>query len=140
LELRRLSVLAAAHYMMGHTDDSVTALKLAAQMPRGLTPQEKLLFGAEIQEFAAQHVPSWPTASSGKAIFLSELPRRGHSLTDREIEILEHLALGLTRAQIAERLFISLSTVKTQLQSIYRKLEVSLAADAVFEGERRGVI
>ena len=140
LELRRLSVLAAGHYMAGNRDKSIAALKLAAQMPRGLTPQERLLFGTEIQEFAEEHVPSWPRDTTGKAIFLPELPKRGHSLTDREIEILEQLALGLTRAEIAERLFISLSTVKTQLQSIYRKLEVSSAADAVFEGERRGII
>ena len=140
LEIRRLSVLAAAQYMLGHTDESIAALKRAAEMPRGLTPQEKLLFGEEIQQFAEKHVHSWPQESSGKAIFLPQLPQPGHSLTDREIKILEHLALGLTRAEIAQRLFVSLSTVKTQLQSIYRKLEVSSAADAVFEGERRGII
>ncbi|GAA4106465.1 helix-turn-helix transcriptional regulator [Enteractinococcus coprophilus] len=140
LELRRLSVLAAGHYMLGNTQDSIRALDLAAHMPRGLNAHEKLLFGPEIQEFAEKHVPLWPNESSGNAIFLPRLPKRGHSLTDREIEILEHLTLGLTRTEIAEQLFVSLSTIKTQLQSIYRKLGVSSAADAVIEGERRGII
>ena len=140
LEIRRLSVLAAGQYMLGNTEESISALKLAATMPRGLSAHEQLLFGEELQQLAEKHVPLWPQEISGKTIFLPQLPKRGHSLTDREIEILEHLALGLTRAEIADRLFVSLSTVKTQLQSIYRKLDVSSAADAVFEGERRGII
>jgi DNA-binding CsgD family transcriptional regulator len=126
--------------MLGNTEESISALKLAATMPRGLSAHEQLLFGEELQQLAEKHVPLWPQEISGKTIFLPQLPKRGHSLTDREIEILEHLALGLTRAEIADRLFVSLSTVKTQLQSIYRKLDVSSAADAVFEGERRGII
>lgn len=140
LELRRLSILAAAHFMLDHTKEAIATLRMAAQMPRGLSPQERLLFGLEIHEFAERYVEAWPKVPAAHAIFLSELPRKGHSLTEREIEILEQLAQGLTRAQIAEQLFISLSTVKTQLQSIYRKLEVSSAADAIFEGERRGII
>ncbi len=140
LEIRRLSVLAAAHHLLGNTTESIKALTSAAQMPRGLNFQEMLLFGQEIQEFAEKHVPSWPEHVAGKPIFIAELPKRGHSLTDREIEVLEHLAQGMTRAKIAEKLYISLSTVKTQVQSIYRKLEVSSAAEAIFEGERRGIL
>ena len=45
-------------------------------------------------------------------------------LTAREAEVLRLLAAGLSDAQIAERLFLSLHTVKTHLRAIYGKLGV----------------
>jgi DNA-binding CsgD family transcriptional regulator len=46
----------------------------------------------------------------------------------------------LTTRQIAERLYVAPSTVKTQLKSIYRKLGVSSRGDAVEEAHARGLI
>jgi DNA-binding NarL/FixJ family response regulator len=46
-------------------------------------------------------------------------------LTRREKEVLRLLTMGLTNAQIAERLVVSLSTVNTHVRSIYDKLEVT---------------
>jgi DNA-binding CsgD family transcriptional regulator len=46
-------------------------------------------------------------------------------LTRREQEVLCLLAMGLTSAQIAERLVVSLSTVNTHVRSIYNKLKVT---------------
>jgi DNA-binding NarL/FixJ family response regulator len=45
-------------------------------------------------------------------------------LTRREREVLGLLAEGLTNAQIADRLVISLATVKTYLSTIYTKIGV----------------
>jgi predicted ATPase/DNA-binding CsgD family transcriptional regulator len=45
-------------------------------------------------------------------------------LTAREVEVLRLVATGLTDAQIAEKLFISLRTVNAHLRSIYAKLGV----------------
>jgi len=45
-------------------------------------------------------------------------------LTAREIEVLRLVAYGMSDAQIAERLVVSLRTVHSHLRSIYRKLEV----------------
>lgn len=47
------------------------------------------------------------------------------SLSKRELEVLRLLAEGLTRNEIADRLYISPGTVKSHVQSIYQKLEVS---------------
>ena len=45
-------------------------------------------------------------------------------LTRREVEVLRLVATGLTDAQVAEKLFISLRTVNAHLRSIYAKLGV----------------
>ena len=140
MEIRRRSVLAAAQYLSGDLEATIATLKAAAELPRGLSPHEVLLFSNEIKQLAAEHVPNWPKTNAGNAIFLPDLPKPGHALTGREIEILQLLSRGYTRAEIAAELYISVSTVKTQLRSLYRKLEVSSASAAVFEGERRGVI
>ena len=140
MEIRRLSILATAQYVAGDVDASVQTLRWAAGLPRGLNAHEILLFSPEINQLAEAKIESWPKAPAGKAIFVPKLPEPGKALTGREIEVLELLSSGHSRAEIAEKLFISLSTVKTQLQSLYRKLNVSSAADAVFEGERRGVL
>ncbi|HIY85120.1 MAG TPA: LuxR C-terminal-related transcriptional regulator [Candidatus Yaniella excrementavium] len=93
-----------------------------------------------IRDFAEQHVSSWPPPSQSASTFLVGLPEPGPTLTEREVEILSHLARGHTRARIAKALGISPNTVKTQLRSVYHKLNVSSAVDAVQQGQRRGII
>jgi two-component system nitrate/nitrite response regulator NarL len=61
-------------------------------------------------------------------------------LTDREQEVLELIADGLTAPTIATRLEISATTVKTHLGHLYEKLGVSDRAAAVAEGMRRGLL
>ncbi|MEK8126674.1 LuxR C-terminal-related transcriptional regulator [Paenibacillus filicis] len=61
-------------------------------------------------------------------------------LSARELEVLAELAKGLTNPEIAERLCISLATVKTHVIHIYGKLEVSTRLAAVQEAARRGLI
>ena len=53
------------------------------------------------------------------------------SLTSREKEILELLVLGQANKQIAEKLFVSIDTVKTHLKNIYQKLDVNSRLQAV---------
>ncbi len=52
-------------------------------------------------------------------------------LTPREIEILEHLSLGLVTAQIADQLFISDRTVRKHVENIYEKLHVHSKYEAI---------
>ena len=53
------------------------------------------------------------------------------NLTRREIEILTHIAAGLTNKEIADRLFISLNTVKTHVGNIFKKIGVSNRVQAI---------
>ncbi|HLP11778.1 MAG TPA: tetratricopeptide repeat protein [Flavobacteriales bacterium] len=66
--------------------------------------------------------------ASGKS---QELPSTLLSLSERETEVLSHLALGWTDQEIADKLFLSRATVKTHLRRIYSKLLVKGRAEAV---------
>jgi len=61
-------------------------------------------------------------------------------LTRREREILALLADGFGNKQIAARLGISTNTVKTHLELLFDKLDVSSRAEAVATGVRRGLL
>lgn len=61
-------------------------------------------------------------------------------LTPREREVLVLVSNGCSAPEIAERLFLSPATVKTHLQHLYEKLEVSDRAAAVAEAMRRGLL
>jgi len=61
-------------------------------------------------------------------------------LTDRELEVLLLLAEGLTNPEIAQRLFISLPTVKSHTSNIYGKLGVHNRKQAVATARTLGIL
>lgn len=61
-------------------------------------------------------------------------------LTPRELDILRLAADGLSTPEIATSLHVSSTTVKTHLQHVYEKLEVSDRAAAVAQAMRRGIL
>jgi DNA-binding NarL/FixJ family response regulator len=62
------------------------------------------------------------------------------TLTTRELEILAKLPTGLSGEELAKDLYITESTLKSHLGSIYRKLQVRNRTGAVSEAKRRGLI
>jgi DNA-binding CsgD family transcriptional regulator len=60
-------------------------------------------------------------------------------LTRRERVVLANLAEDVTLEQIANRLFVTRNTVKSQVRSVYRKLGVSTRADAVAWARQAGL-
>ncbi|MBI5480905.1 MAG: response regulator transcription factor [Deltaproteobacteria bacterium] len=61
-------------------------------------------------------------------------------LSPREREILKLIARGLSNVDVARALSVSRATVRTHLEHIYQKLEVSNRTEAVTEGIRQGLI
>ena len=61
-------------------------------------------------------------------------------LTDREQGVLRHLVEGLTYQQIADRMELSLDTVRTHLRAVYGKLQVRSAAAAVARAIRERMV
>lgn len=61
-------------------------------------------------------------------------------LTDRELEVLDLLAEGLSNKLIAHQLNISEHTVKTHVASIFAKLGASSRTEAVSQAIRRGLV
>lgn len=70
------------------------------------------------------------------------LPRQEEQtlLSDRELEIIELLAEGLVKKEIASRLNIGYSTVDTHVAHVYEKLNVSNAPSAVNRAHRLGLL
>jgi two-component system NarL family response regulator len=65
---------------------------------------------------------------------------REEALTERESQILELLALGRSNRAIARQLFISESTVKSHLKSLFAKLDATSRAEAISLAARRGLV
>ena len=82
--------------------------------------------------------PSWPARSPGRSALRAQ--PTGPVLSERESQVLQAFARGLSIPQVAAELFIGASTVKTHTQRLYEKLGVSDRAAAVAEGMRRGLL
>ena len=61
-------------------------------------------------------------------------------LTGRELEILRHIAAGLSDHEIAEALFLSLNTIKWHNRQIYSKLDVGNRKQAVARAREEGLL
>jgi two-component system nitrate/nitrite response regulator NarL len=84
-------------------------------------------------------------AAAVQAGLATEIQHRERSdgrpdLTPRESEVLHMIAEGLSAPEIARRIHLSPTTVKTHLHTLYEKLGVSDRAAAVAEGMRRGLL
>jgi len=61
-------------------------------------------------------------------------------LSQRELEILQLIAQGLSNHEIGERLFLALSTVKGHNQKIFDKLQVQRRTEAVARAHELGLL
>ncbi|GAA5045417.1 DNA-binding NarL/FixJ family response regulator [Thermocatellispora tengchongensis] len=88
---------------------------------------DTLLFPASIRELAARYRPRRPLAIS-------------RQLTEREADVLRLMAQGLTNSEIAERLYITVGTVKTHIGNLLTKLNARDRTQAVIAAYESGFI
>ncbi len=79
-----------------------------------------------ISNFASEKNHSLPLLSHDKINSFLLSP-----ISDREFELLQLLYEGITNTQIAEKLFISVNTVKTHLKNIYLKLDAGTRIEVI---------
>ncbi len=61
-------------------------------------------------------------------------------LTQRELEVLICIGNGLTNAEISEKLFIGIKTVKTHVSHVLHKLEVQDRTQAAVYAHQKGLM
>jgi LuxR family maltose regulon positive regulatory protein len=111
------------------------ALRDAAAARRLLGEAQELLDGRELGTLAAQ--------AQELAAELAELDRgtgSGSSLTAAELRLLPLLTTHLSFRELADRLFVSRNTLKTQAISIYRKLGASSRSEAIARAVELGLV
>ena len=86
---------------------------------------------------ALEFAISSPTSFSSKHIYNSEIDS---GLSAREIDVLHSINHGLSNTAIATDLYISVSTVKTHVSSILRKLEADNRVQALSIARERGLL
>lgn len=99
------------------------------QAIRAVVAGDSLLFPAAIRELAERH--RGETRGDGLA---------GAKLTEREADVLRLMAAGLSNAEIAERLVVSLQTVKTHVGNVLAKLGVRDRTQAVIFAYESGFV
>jgi LuxR family maltose regulon positive regulatory protein len=141
-----LAVLrAAAELALGRVDDATASLlrainqadKSGVIVAFHLLPHETLrglaALSPEAEAFFARHDL---TGTS----YLAPYTTVAGALSERELIVLRALEPGATVEQIAKKLFVASNTVKAQLRSIYRKLNVSTRTEALLVAAELGLL
>jgi two-component system response regulator DegU len=103
-------------------------LKAIQAVHRGELWVQRKMIARFFDEEAGAYLTSFDESNSGQT-----------DLTSREREVLSCLTSGCTNKEIAEKLFISEKTVKTHLNSIFRKLHVTKRLQAILYALERGM-
>jgi LuxR family transcriptional regulator, maltose regulon positive regulatory protein len=94
---------------------------------------------ARITEYSQKILSAFSTSGSSKS-HRKLIVEQIEPLTERELEVLVLVAQGLTNQQIAERLVISIRTVKKHVENIHGKLGVQNRTEAVARARAVGIL
>jgi len=76
----------------------------------------------------------------GPEFILDENAMQELGLSKRELEVLQLMAEGLSNGEIADRLFVSLNTIKTHTSRLFEKMDVKRRTQAIEKGKRLNLI
>ncbi len=101
----------------------------------------QLAAGVSAGRFCGSAVNAVVTAAEGKGLQVEEpAAQRRRLLSERETSVLRRLSLGESNKEVARELQISPSTVRTHVESIFRKLECTTRTAATLKGLTLGLI
>lgn len=125
----------AAGYLLKSTDANTLAEQVLDLHHGGspITPSVARLVLQRLSNTVISHTHD--SASSANST-----PPTVGALTAREVNVLNLIAIGYSYAEISSQLQISQHTVNAHIRSIYQKLQVHSRGEAVFEGQRRGLL
>lgn len=123
----------ATGYVLKERDDSEVLLAIRSIL-RGGAPIDPFIAREILSQIAVQE------NAQNKSEQQEELPSDMEALTNREKEILDLVAQGLSNREISEQLFVSRYTVESHIKHIYRKLSVSKRTKAVSAARTLGII
>lgn len=135
IEVARLLLLARVLLERGRDADAVGVLTQSLTLSRGRMAVLGLV-PDEVQQFARGAVEGWPADARVYGRARAAAPR----LTAGERRLLPLMAKRLTVREMAESLFVSDNTIKSQRRSLFRKLDVSTSTDALLAAERWGLL
>ena len=155
-QLKVMVLQAVAHHVHGEKDKAVQMLSdaLALAEPGGfirIFVDEGLPMAQLLSEVSAHGVmPDYTgkllavfEAEEQKSADKSYLPPAQlliEPLSQRELEVLQLIAQGLSNQEISERLFLALDTVKGHNRRIYDKLQVQRRTEAVARARELGLL
>ena len=73
-------------------------------------------------------------------IIFENVCKEEYNLTNREIEVLDHLSKGTIYTVIADNLFISVKTLRKHVENIYNKLQVHNKLEAIQKAKNNKLI
>ena len=141
-----LAVLrAATELALGRDTDATASLLRAIKqseksgviVPFRMLPQETLESLAALHPDAAAFVARYELTGTS---YLAPYQAVAGALSERELVVLRALDPGATVEQVAKKLFVASNTVKAQLRSIYRKLNVSTRTEALLVAAELGLL
>jgi len=70
----------------------------------------------------------------------NEEEQLNRNISKRELEVLQLMAKGLTNQEIADKLFVSLNTIKTHSSNLFSKLDASRRTQAIQKAKELSLI
>jgi len=119
--------LAGVRHALGNTEGGRAAVERARQLVTKFVDPGMLPTLLDRSDHAMRRAPR------GR-------PPPAAALTDRELAVLRLLATQLSQQELASELYVSVNTVRTHIQGIYRKLRVTSREEAIAHARELGLL